>query len=146
MVEEVMTASGVARTFPVMRQLRPHLTEEGYRAQVERQRREGYRLVAGLEGGEVRCVAGFRVLEHLAWGKVLYVDDLVSDGAARSAGYGREVLGWLAEEARRNGCRQLHLDSGVQRARAHRFYFREGMHISSYHFAKSLEEDRDHGT
>jgi hypothetical protein len=33
------------------------------------------------------------------------------------------------------GCRQLELDSGVQRFGAHRFYLREGFDISSHHFS-----------
>jgi hypothetical protein len=32
------------------------------------------------------------------------------------------------------------LDSGTHRRDAHRFYFRERMHISSYHFALKLAE------
>ena len=41
-----------------------------------------------------------------------------------SGGVGKAVIGWLEEEARGQGCTGLHLDSGVQRERAHRFYFR----------------------
>lgn len=29
---------------------------------------------------------------------------------------------------------QVHLDSGVQRAQAHRFYFREGMTVNCFYF------------
>jgi hypothetical protein len=32
----------------------------------------------------------------------------------------------------------MHLDSGVQRTRAHHFYFRQGLSISSFHFGKKL--------
>ena len=129
----------VLATFGVMGQLRPHLREAEYPETVRRMRgSEGYRLVAVLEGEEVRCVAGFRVHELLAYGKVLYVDDLVTDEKARSGGHGRRMIRWLAGEAERNGCAKLQLDSGVQRHRAHAFYFREGMSITSYHFSKDL--------
>ena len=37
------------------------------------------------------------------------------------------------------GCSALTLDSGVQRQRAHHFYFREGMHIASFSFKKALK-------
>ena len=132
------TDSEVASTFGVVSQLRLHLVEEGYPAMVRRMRTDGYRLVAVMEGEEVRCVAGFRVHELLAYGKVLYVDDLVTDEQARSGSHGRRMMYWLAGEAERNGCEKLQLDSGVQRGRAHRFYFREGMEITSYHFSKAL--------
>ena len=35
-------------------------------------------------------------------------------------------------------CTCIDLDSGVQREHAHRFYFREGLSISSLHFRKRL--------
>jgi len=46
----------------------------------------------------------------------------------------RQLRLHLAEE----GCGRLQLDSGVQRADAQRFYFREGMSISAYHFSKGV--------
>ena len=129
----------IEATFPVMSQLRHHLKKESYLTTVRRmEASDGYRLAAGFEGAEVRCVAGYRVSEFLAYGKILYVDDLVTDEAARSRDFGGKMIDWLKEEARRNDCGQLHLDSGVQRHEAHRFYFREGMKISNYHFSRLI--------
>lgn len=137
-VREMFSDTEVAATFPVMRGLRPHLDEEGYAERVRRMRGEGYRLAAVVEGEKVLCVAGFRIFEFLAHGKFLYVDDLVTDEGARSGGSGKRMLDWLADEARNAGCEKLQLDSGVGRHAAHKFYFREGMHITSYHFSKEL--------
>ncbi len=130
----------VRATYPVMRQLRPqYISEEEYAATVGRMREAGYRLVAVFDGeGQVLGVAGFRIGESLWAGRVLYVDDLVTNEDARSTGAGAKMLRWLEDEGARSGCTQLYLDSGVQRGRAHRFYFREGMTISSFHFTKEL--------
>lgn len=125
--------------FPVMAELRPHLTEQEFLSQIERQRQGGYRLAFLEAGGEVRAVAGFRISECLAWGRFLYVDDLVTRSSDRSRGFGGELLDWLLDEARRCGCSQLHLDSGVQRFGAHRFYLTRGMNITSHHFALVLD-------
>jgi GNAT superfamily N-acetyltransferase len=54
-------------------------------------------------------------------------------------GHGKRMLDWLTEEARRAGCVQPHLASGVQRSNTHRFYFREGHTLSAYHFRKDLQ-------
>lgn len=56
-------------------------------------------------------------------------------GSERSKGHGKALLGWLRQLALESGCDALHLDSGVQRKRAHRFYLREGLELSSYHFS-----------
>jgi GNAT superfamily N-acetyltransferase len=137
------TDADVERCYPIMVQLRPHLTRESLVAQVRRQReREGYQLVYVEDEGEVRALAGFRFQEMLARGWHMYVDDLVTDEVGRSRGYGAFLMDWLVARAREEGCDNLDLDSGVQRFAAHRFYFRQRMTISAYHFALPLKDDR----
>ena len=131
-------AAEIAGCFAVMRQLRPALVEAEFVAAIVAQQAEGYRL-AYLDVAEgVATVAGFRVQEMLASGRTLYLDDLVTDAAHRSKGHGETMLTWLIGQARETGCRTFSLDSGTQRQEAHAFYFREGMRITSFHFALTL--------
>ena len=124
--------------YPVMAELRSHLTESEFISQVQRQQAAGYMLVYLEDRGVVKALAGFRLLEMLSRGKFMYVDDLVTLATARSQGYGDRLFDWLVDYARRQGCARLDLDSGVQRAEAHRFYFRKRMVISGYHFELEL--------
>ena len=128
----------IQRCYPVIAQLRPHLSESDFLECVERQAGESYRLAFVEDAGRVVSVAGFRLSNSLAWGKFLYVDDLVTDERERSKGYGEELLDWLIEHAKANGCDQFHLDSGVQRFGARRFYLRAGMDITCHHFGMKL--------
>jgi hypothetical protein len=61
------TAPGeIKHVWPVMRELRAHHADEGaFVRQVQRQMREGYRLVYLDGGGECRAAAGYRVMEML---------------------------------------------------------------------------------
>lgn len=135
------TDSEILSCYPVMRELRPDLAESGFVARVRRQQRSGYQLVFAEVSGAVVAVAGLRIGENLAWGRFLYVDDLVTLESRRSNGYGTKLLSWLRDYAVRMDCGQLHLDSGVQRRDAHRFYEREGMVKTGYHFAEMLASD-----
>ncbi len=137
-VREALSDGEIAATFPVMKQLRPHLDEGDYLETVRRMQSTGYRIATVVEDGQVVCVAGFRAQENLYCGRHLYVEDLITDHSARSRGHGQRMLGWLTDQARGDGCGQLHLDSGVQRSDAHRFYLREGLTIFAYHFHKEL--------
>lgn len=131
----------LAAAIPVHRQLRPALPESaaGYSERLERVFASGGRLVVAVSGGAVAGVALWRLLENTYEGRRLYVDDLVVDDARRSHGVGKLLLDWLQEHARRLQCDAFALDSGVQRSRAHQFYFREGMHIASFCFRKALK-------
>lgn len=139
MIWHAASETEIARCYPVMRELRPHFTEEAvFVAQVRKQIAQGYRLTAVEVSDEVCALAGWRISENLAWGKFLYVDDLVTRAVDRSKGYGAQLIEWLIGEARREGCAQFHLDSGVQRFGAHRFYLAQRMDITSHHFGLVL--------
>jgi GNAT superfamily N-acetyltransferase len=128
----------IDRCFRVMQQLRPKLEAAEFAGRVEMQQREGYRLAYLEHEGVVVAAAGFRVM-HVLWsGKTMYVDDLVTDEAMRSRGFGEAMLAWLMELARREGCETFSLDSGTHRQQAHAFYFRQGLRITDFHFQKPL--------
>jgi GNAT superfamily N-acetyltransferase len=132
------TDAQISRCFPVMVQLRPHLTESKFLTQVQRQQKAGYHLACLTDRKTVKAAAGYRFSESLSWGKFMYVDDLITAGNFRSQGHGRRLLAWLVRQAKAKGCDQFHLDSGVHRFGAHRFYLASRMDIIAHHFALKL--------
>lgn len=139
MIEHVSTDREIAECYDVMAQLRPHVPREQFLPLVRSMQADGFRLACIRDGGRVVAVAGYRFGTNLFCGKHLYVDDLVTADSERSRGHGRELLAWLRALAVENDCDVFHLDSGVQRKRAHAFYLREGMEQSSLHFSVRLK-------
>lgn len=135
----VTTDAQLRAVWPVVAQLRPHLDEDRFVTQTLRQFEQGFRATALYLDDVPRAFAGWRVLEFLAVGKHIYVDDLVTDAATRSQGHGKSLLDWLKAEAVRLGCVRLQLDSGTHRKDAHAFYLREGLRIESFHFGIVLD-------
>ena len=138
MIKLATSDKDIAACLPVMLQLRPNLVANRFVAQVHQMQKEGFLLALQQVDDQVVAVAGFRIATNLHLGRYMYVDDLVTDSAVRSQGYGEEMLAWLEAYARVQGCQYLHLDSGTQRTQAHKFYFAQGMTISSFHFIKPL--------
>jgi GNAT superfamily N-acetyltransferase len=139
-VRPIESVADLKRVHPLFAELRPHLDEATFVAQVQRQRSQsGYTLVAGeVVGGRLVTGAGYRVVEHLAWRKAVYLDDLVTAASDHRHGYGGQLLDWVIAEARRLGCGQFHLDSGTQRHAAHRLYLSRHLRISAFHFSTEL--------
>lgn len=135
-----VTDEDIARCFDVMAELRPHLKRETFVARVRSMEPDGFRLACISDGGLVVAVAGYRISTNLFYGKHLYVDDLVTADAERSQGHGRVLLAWLRALAVETDCAAFHLDSGVQRKRAHAFYLREGLALSGHHFDVRLRD------
>jgi GNAT superfamily N-acetyltransferase len=133
------TDAAILRCFTVMAELRPHLVEAHFVAQVKRQQQDGYHLAFLSDKKIIKALAGFRFSESLSWGKYMYVDDLVTAEKFRSQGHGQKLFQWLVKQATARKCDQLHLDSGVQRFGAHRFYLSNRMDIIAHHFSLKLK-------
>jgi hypothetical protein len=121
----------------VHRQLRPQMPPD-YLEEMCRIFAGGARMIVAVDGRAVLGLGIWRRLEKTYSRTELYIDDLVTDESQRSKGVGHELLTWLEAKARELGCDSLCLDSGTQRHDAHRFYFRERMTITSFHFRKAL--------
>lgn len=126
----------VALCWSVFKELRPHLRDaDELVARWEVQRREGYSIAFIESEGRVVGAAGFRLMHTLAWGKVLYLDDLVVQPSARGRGLGTTLLKWLQDRAVGLGCDALHLDTGYQRHAAHKAYLSSGFELKCHHLA-----------
>ena len=136
-IQRASTNEQIDACFAVMAELRPHLKASEFVATVRRMEPEGFRLAFLQSDGVVQAVAGYRIIEMLRTGRMLEIDDLVTAAAARSGGFGKALFQWVIEQARAEGCSVVELDSAVHRADAHRFYFREHMHVLGFHFSTS---------
>jgi len=138
MPEHADSDAEIAACYDVMAELRSHIGREAFLPLIRSMQADGFRLACIHAEGRVVAVAGYRLSTNLFYGYNLYVDDLVTAENERSKGYGKELIAWLRTIAVEKGCRAFHLDSGVQRKRAHEFYRREGLELSSYHFSVRL--------
>lgn len=139
MIERAETEEAILACHGVMAELRPHVARAEFLATVRAMQKDGLRLACVRDGGRVVAVAGYRISTNLFCGKHLYVDDLVTAESERSKGHGKALLAWLRGLAVEEDCDVFHLDSGVQRKRAHAFYLREGLELASYHFSERLK-------
>ena len=139
-VKTAQSDADIVRVYPVMKELRPHIASEA--VFLERARRQqkllDWQLIYVEDAGKPVAASGFRISEWLAWGKALYVDDLICLESHRGKGFAEALMRWMEEHARKESCAEFHLDSATYRIPAHHFYFRLGLSITSFHFGKPL--------
>lgn len=122
-------------SFPAFKELRPKLIFEDFLPQVRRQESQSYKILALRHQGIIKSAAGFRYCEFLAWGKILYIDDLSTLQEARGNGFAGSLLNWLIEYSKKSGCNGVHLDTGYNRHAAHRVYLEKGFQFNCHHMA-----------
>jgi GNAT superfamily N-acetyltransferase len=140
MIKTLEHPDELIRLLPVIQTLRPHVNEQNIRSLIGGMLERGYHLLYAEENGIPTAFCGYRHAEHLAWGRVLYIDDLGTHPDYRGRGCASALLEQVFEIAHREGLDGVHLDSGSVPARydAHRLYLKKGFNITSFHFAKDL--------
>ena len=94
-IQIAKTDNEIAACYPVMRELRSHISEDEFISRIRSQGENGYRLIYLANEGSLIAIAGVRVGENLAWGRFLYIDDFVTSSDYRSQGYGAKLLSWI---------------------------------------------------
>ncbi|MBI1773279.1 MAG: GNAT family N-acetyltransferase [Burkholderiales bacterium] len=128
----------IGQCFTVFSYLRPHLDEAEFIHRVQVQAAEGYTIACIYMDDEVVAAAGYRVQHYLAWGKILYLDDLITHPQKKNAGLGSALMEWVKQQAKILNCNELHLDTGYQRHDAHRLYLNNGFDLSCHHLSKKI--------
>lgn len=138
-IKVMIEPQDIAQCFEAFLELRPSLTDkQAFVDQVLAQQKEGYQIVAVFHEDQVVACIGFRIMTFLAWGKILYIDDLITREAFRGKGYGKALLTYATDFAVQNGCGQVHLDTGYARYAAHKAYLTHGFELHCHHLALQL--------
>jgi GNAT superfamily N-acetyltransferase len=96
------------RALQIMHQLRPSLDKATFVQHLTGS--SGYRLIGSFTPN-LSGLIGVRIVETLARGRYMHVDDLVVAETFRGQGLGRALLSFAAAEARRLHCTAMFLDS-----------------------------------
>jgi GNAT superfamily N-acetyltransferase len=126
------------RCFKAMNALRTALDLDTFLTLTQKMKEEKYQIAYLEENEEVVAVCGFRYVTSLYEGGFIYIDDLSTLPEFRGKGYGDQLFNYVAELARSQGLRAIHLDSAHHRYDAHRFYLKRGMNIVYHHFRLEL--------
>jgi GNAT superfamily N-acetyltransferase len=138
-VHDIVELEWLKQSEAVHRQLRPLLPVD-YVGRMRDVFGSGADMAVCVRDDKVCGITVFRITEKTFSGRELYCDDLVTDEALRSTGVGHALIRYMETVAAEKGCDFLALDSGTQRQQAHKFYFREGLTVSAFHFSKPVKK------
>jgi GNAT superfamily N-acetyltransferase len=140
MIMTIQTASDVAFCREVITGLRPDLNLDSFVPQVMEMMEEGYHLlyIADDDEQKAACFIGYRTMQMLRTGKIIYIDDLFTLPEYRGRGYARNLLNQVHRLAANSGIKSVHLDSGYTRHDAHRLYLNKDYVLECLHFAHTL--------
>lgn len=137
--KEISSIEDLKKCFPLLLQLRPHLTEESFfKLYEEAHKLDGYRIVVLEQDHQFLALMGYRWTTDFIRGRHIYIDDLVTDQNHQSNGLGAEVLRYAEDLALQNNCKTLRLCAGTENERGIQFYQRNGWTLRAHAFVKKI--------
>ncbi|MFN7094073.1 MAG: GNAT family N-acetyltransferase [Burkholderiales bacterium] len=138
-IKKINTEMEIESCFNVFSELRPHVKNKlEFCDKVSTQMREGYQIIAAVDNGNVVGCIGYRVLNTLAWDKILYIDDLITTNNYRRNNCGTELLNYAINHAKALNCTEVHLDTGYTRYEAHKLYLKQGFQLACHHLSLKI--------
>ena len=138
-LRECQVESDFIAAYMVLHQLQSDLLMAHYLARVEHARNGGWRLFVVLRAEEPIAAIGFRLLDDLAWGRSLLIEQIVVDSALRGRGIGTSLMLRMAELGRLTRSDHIRLSAGLNHPDLHRFVERIGMRKTNLIFAWVLD-------
>lgn len=136
---KIQNREELERCFPVMKELRPHLSVQEY-LEIYRHAHamDGYEILAMEKKGEIIAVLGYRILYDFVRGRHLYIDDLVSTEKMRSKGLGAEMLKQAEVIAKNLHCKSMRLCAVLENDLGIKFYEKNHWTKRAYAFTKKV--------
>ena len=102
---------------------------------------EGFELafIPNEDNTKAAAFIGYRNLNLLRTGPMIYIDDLFTFSEFRGRGYAGALLDHVASQAANAGIKSIHLDSGYALHTAHRLYLNKGYYLACNHFTKAVD-------
>jgi len=123
---------------PLIRLLNPQLEHAILRTRLQEMIGQGYQCVGAYEGERLIALCGLWIATKFYCSKFIEPDNVIVHPDYRDRGIGQELMRWVYEYGREQGCDVVELNAYVTNSAAHRFYYREGFAILGFHFQKRL--------
>ncbi len=134
-----ISPENVLSIWPLLKELRPHITESDLKNIYEQARKaDGFTFYGYYEGSECIGLMGLRYLTDFVHKFHLYIDDLVVTDKQRSSGVGAKLLKFAEALAKEKNCTGLRLCTGTENEAGKRFYERENWNLRAVVYKKKL--------
>ena len=99
---------------------------------------QNYKCLGIYDQSKLIGICGLWYMTRHYCGKSIEPDHVIIQDKYKNQGLGNQLFEWLFDYARREGIEASELNSYVENARSHKFYYNLGYEIKGFHFVKIL--------
>jgi GNAT superfamily N-acetyltransferase len=140
-ISEVTSDLEIEQCWEVISLLRPHLDKNNWKEIIyEMMKNEKYRISGIMENSQCVAFAGYRIMNSLHSGHIIYIDDLCTLESHRGKGLGSQLLEYIEQMARTNAMDAVVLDTDFTNNTAQKVYLKSGFQLAALHLAHLLKK------
>lgn len=124
--------------FPFFRLLDEKLTDEVLSERLKGMKAHNYECVGVYDESKLIGISGLWILDKYYVGKHIEPDNVIIHPDYRGQGIGEQLMQWIYDYAKEQGCVASELNCYVSNHRGVAFWVKEGFRIIGYHMRKDL--------
>jgi GNAT superfamily N-acetyltransferase len=126
---------------PLIQLLNPTLPETLLQSRLEEMANQGYQCVGLYLDKQLIGICGFWILTKFYVGKHIEPDNVLIQPEYRRQGYGKQLLNWVYEYGKSQGCIASELNCYVTNETGNAFWEQEGFAKIGYHYQRLFFDD-----
>lgn len=140
-ITEVKTELEIQQCWEVVSLLRPHLDKNNLLEIIlEMMKNEKYSIAAIEDNDKFVAFAGYRIMNSLHSGHIIYIDDLCTLESHRGKGLATQLLDYVEDISRKMNLDAIVLDTDFHNHTAQKIYFKSGFKLVAVHLANRLKK------
>ncbi|MBT2619703.1 GNAT family N-acetyltransferase [Chryseobacterium sp. ISL-6] len=140
-ISDFTTDLEIQQCWEVISLLRPHLDKNNWKEIIhEMMENEKYRISGIMENDQCVAFAGYRVMNSLHSGHIIYIDDLCTLESHRGKGLASQLLAYVEHIARSSAMDAVVLDTDFTNNTAQKVYLKSGFRLAALHLAHPLKK------
>jgi len=126
------------RIIPFLRLLNEKISVETLTERLEEMKHQAYECVGVFENGELIGISGLWIMTKYYVGKHIEPDNVVIHPDHRGKGIGEQLMKWIYDYGRSQGCVASELNCYVTNSEGQKFWANEGYRILGFHYQRKL--------
>lgn len=140
-IKEIKTELEIQKCWEVISLLRPHLDKNNWLGIIlEMIKNEKYSITAIEDNGKFVAFAGYRIMNSLHSGQIIYIDDLCTLESHRGKGLATQLLDYVEDISRKMNLDAVVLDTDFHNHTAQKVYFKSGFKLVAVHLSNRLKK------
>lgn len=123
---------------PLLRLLNPDIPDAELGARLEQMKLHNYQCVGAFDGNSLIGISGIWILHKIYTGKHIELDNVCILPEFRGKGIGENLVSWILDYAKDQGCRSAELNCYLGIKKGQEFWQNQGFEAVGYHYIQKM--------